>query len=72
MTDRDRTTRSGLLVGQACEVHTKFDGSWCSGFEIAEVVTGGYRVRRAHDRTMLPGTTGPGDVRAARPGSVWR
>ena len=53
-------------VGDAVELHTKFDGSWCTGFEIAEVRSGDYRVRRRHDRMLLPEPTGEDDLRAAR------
>lgn len=53
-------------VGDAVELHTKFDGSWCAGFKIAEVLgEGEYRVRRSHDGELLPGATSEGDVRTA-------
>jgi hypothetical protein len=47
------------------ELHTKFDGSWCAGFEIAEVRGRDYRVRRRHDRELLPEPTSAEDLRAA-------
>jgi hypothetical protein len=57
-------------VGDAVELHTNFDGSWCAGFEIAEVLAvGEYRVRRRHDGVLLPEATSEGDVRAAWSGS---
>jgi len=52
-------------VGDAVELHTKFDGSWCAGFEIAEVGRDDYRVRRRHDRVLLPEPTSERDLRAA-------
>jgi hypothetical protein len=52
-----------LQVGEAVEVHTKFNDSWVGGFEIAEVVDGGYRVRRASDGSLLPNLTSEADVR---------
>jgi hypothetical protein len=50
-------------VGEAVEVHTKYNDSWVGGFEIAEVVEGGYRVRRTSDGSFLPNLTGDEDVR---------
>ena len=52
-------------VGDPVELHTKFDGSWCPGFEVAEVRGGEYRVRRRRDRELLPELTGADDLRAA-------
>ena len=60
-----------MRVGQQVEVHTKFDDSWVTGFEIAEVVTEGYRVRRRSDGSLLPGVTGQADVRPAIGGRLW-
>ena len=54
-----------LTVGDAVELHTKFDGSWCPGFEIAEVRDGEYRVRRSRDKELLPSLTSDEDLRAA-------
>ena len=54
-----------LGVGEVVEVHTKFNDSWVRGFEIAEVVDGGYRVRRLSDGSLLPNLTGEDDVRPA-------
>ena len=58
-----------LSVGDPVDVHTKFDGSWCPGFEIAEVRPDGYLLRRSHDRHLLPETTSRDDLRhrSARP-----
>ena len=49
------------------EVRTQFDGSWCTGFELVEIVQTseriGYRLRRAGG-TVLPGLFRAEDVRA--------
>ena len=47
------------LVGAEVEVRSRFEGVWCQGFEIAEVLTDGdyvvsYRVRRISDGQTLP------------------
>ena len=54
-----------LQVGDRVEVHTKYNDSWVGGFEIAEVLDGGYRVRRTSDGSLLPNLTGEDDVRTA-------
>jgi hypothetical protein len=54
-----------LQVGEQVEVHTKFNDNWVPGFEIAEVVVGGYRVRRTSDGSLLPNLTGEDDLRPA-------
>jgi hypothetical protein len=64
-------SRRRLVVGESIEVHTQYDDSWCAGFEIAAVLAEGYRVRRTHDRVMLPESTGDDDVRSARDASPW-
>ncbi len=43
-----------MEVGQQVEVHTTYTGAWASGFEIADVVTGGYLLRRQSDHSLLP------------------
>ena len=53
-------------MGDAVELHTKFDDSWSAGFEIAEVRGGEYRVRRSRDGELLPDLTSEDDLRAAR------
>jgi hypothetical protein len=54
-----------LQVGEQVEVHTKFNDSWVGGFEVAEVVEGGYRVRRTSDGSLLPNLTSEEDLRPA-------
>jgi hypothetical protein len=58
-------------VGAPIEVHTKFNDSWSAGFEIDAVLPNGYRVRRTHDQSLLPGATSDDDVRPARHRSPW-
>lgn len=64
---RARCTVTGvaplLQVGEAVEVHTTFNDAWVGGFEVAEVVEGGYRVRRLSDGSLLPNLTGEADLR---------
>lgn len=54
-------------VGDKVELHSRFGDTWSSGFEIAELVVGGYSVRRIYDGYVLPSPTGIGDVRPAVP-----
>jgi hypothetical protein len=54
-----------LQVGERVEVHTRYNDAWVGGFEIAEVVEGGYRVRRTSDGSLLPNLTGEADLRPA-------
>jgi hypothetical protein len=56
---------SVLHVGEQVEVHTRYNDSWVGGFEIAEVVDGGYRVRRTSDGSLLPDLTSEADLRPA-------
>jgi hypothetical protein len=53
-----------LHVGDQVHVHTKFSDSWVGGFEIADLLTAGYRVRRNSDGSLLPGPTSDDDLRA--------
>ena len=61
----------GLVVGDVIEVRTRFNDSWCQGFEIAQVLPDGYRVLRTHDNALLPEMTGADDVRSPRTTSPW-
>jgi hypothetical protein len=56
----DRITEE---IGDQVEVHTKFNDSWVGGFEIAEIIAEGYRVRRKSDGSLLPGYTSESDLR---------
>ena len=60
-----------MQVGSRVEVHTRFTDSWASGFEIAEVVDEGYRLRRTSDGSMLPEPTGEADLRPAPSFRPW-
>jgi hypothetical protein len=50
--------------GTFVEVRNGFDGSWCPGFEIDQVVADGYVVRRWRDGAVLPKTFSSARVRA--------
>jgi len=52
--------------GTKVEVRSRFDRSWARGFEIAEVVGSGYRIRRLSDGSILPLDFSADDVRAER------
>ena len=52
-----------MQVGARVEVHTRFTDTWAPGFEIAEVVPDGYRLRRMSDGAMLPEPTSEADLR---------
>ena len=52
-----------LGAGDPVEVHVAYNDAWSSGFEVAAVVEGGYQLRRQADHSLLPGPTGPDDVR---------
>ena len=54
-----------MQIGDRVEVHTRYNDSWTAGFEIAEIIPEGYRVRRVSDGTLLPGTTSAADLRSA-------
>ena len=51
--------RDGIEVGTSIEVRARFDGRWCAGFEVADLVDADaspvrYRVRRTSDGAILP------------------
>ena len=60
-----------MQTGDPVEVHTKYTDSWVPGFEIAELVSGGYRIRRTSDGALLPGSTSELDVRAPAVVNGW-
>ncbi|HEX8805072.1 MAG TPA: hypothetical protein VF743_12790, partial [Acidimicrobiales bacterium] len=61
------TPTAPLRPGARVEVRNRFDGAWSCGFEIADPPTvdagDGYRVRRVHDGSVLPGAFGRDQVR---------
>ena len=61
-----------LPAGTGVEVRNGFDGSWSRGFEVVAHETGGYRLMRCSDGSILPRTFGPDDVRRNRKvSSMW-
>ena len=55
-----------LPEGTPVDVRNRFVGSWSHGFEVAERVQGGYRVRRLSDDSVLPDIFPSEDVRSER------
>jgi hypothetical protein len=55
-------------IGTKVMVRTRYLGSWTAGFEVAEVLADGYRLRRLSDGTLLPEPVSPGDVRPGTDG----
>jgi hypothetical protein len=58
-----RSSEAELREGTRIEVHSSFNDTWSPGFEIAETVIGGYRVRRASDGSVLSGLVATDNVR---------
>jgi hypothetical protein len=44
----------GAEVGMLVDVRGRYVGTWCRGFEVAEVLHEGCRVRRCSDQSVLP------------------
>jgi hypothetical protein len=57
---------AGLKAGTAVDVRSRYVGAWSSGFEVAEPLKDGYRVRRLSDGSVLPDVFTNEDVRAQR------
>ena len=56
--------RPGVLAGDTVEVRTRYQtGQWAHGYEIVDIVPGGYRVCRRGSRELLPEVFEPDDVR---------
>jgi len=56
---------SGVPVGTTVAVRTRYlEGQWARGYEIAEVLPRGYRVRRRGSRELLSGIFAAADIRA--------
>jgi len=49
--------------GEQVQLWVTFTETWSSGFEIADIVEGGYQVRRRSDGSLLPSPTSEGDLR---------
>lgn len=56
-----------MEIGDRVEVHTRFNNTWVTGFEIAAVVGSGYRLSRTSDGTVLPSVTSESDLRLEPP-----
>ena len=52
-----------IAPGQSVQLWVSFTQRWSSGFEIVEIVDGGYQVRRCSDGFLLPAPTSERDVR---------
>ncbi len=59
----DNALEDVMQPGMRVEVRSRFDQSWARGFEIAEVVEGGYLVRRLSDGKVLPIAFSDDDLR---------
>jgi hypothetical protein len=46
--------RQVLSPGAAVEVMNRFERQWSRGFEVVDVVDGGYRLKRLSDGAVLP------------------
>jgi hypothetical protein len=64
--ERRETSDGAFAPGTPVEVRNRFEGRWSRGFEVAEVVPGGYVVRRVSDAEILPVRFDEDDVRAER------
>jgi hypothetical protein len=60
--DRARAIEPGTPV----EVRRRFDFRWARGFEVAEILDKGYRIRRLSDDSILPAEFDPDEVREER------
>ncbi len=60
-----------LRPGTAVEVRSRFEGTWARGFEIAEDVEGGYRIRRLSDGELLPVVLRDEEIRKERKRQTW-
>ncbi len=56
-----------MEIGDRVEVHTRFNNTWVTGFEVAAVVGSGYRLCRTSDGTVLPSVTSESDLRPESP-----
>lgn len=60
-----------LKPGAKVEVRSRFDGRWSRGFEVAEVLAHGYRVRRLSDGALLPSEFDDDEIRAEKRRNMW-
>ena len=62
-----RNGNGGVIASDitgAVEVTNRFDRRWSRGFEVVEIVSAGYRLRRLSDGTVIPAVFVPNEVRA--------
>jgi hypothetical protein len=52
-----------MQAGDKVQVYSAFNDTWARGFEIAEVIPDGFRVRRVSDGAVLPSRTSADDLR---------
>jgi hypothetical protein len=64
--NENETSANGLGVGAKVCVRNRFLGDWTTGFEVAEVLSGGYRIRRLSDGHDFPDVFAFEDVRPER------
>lgn len=57
----------GAEVGMLVEVRGRYLGTWCRGFEVAEIFYEGCRVRRGSDQSVLPDIFPYEEVRQVQP-----
>jgi hypothetical protein len=57
---------STLDVGTKVYVRNRFLGDWSTGFEVAQVLLDGYRIRRLSDGQVFPDVFAFDDVRLER------
>jgi len=55
-----------LSRGTRVDVRNRFVGAWSHGFEVAEQVADGYRIRRLSDDSVLPDVFPGEDIRPER------
>ena len=55
-----------LAPGTRVDVRNRFVGTWSHGFEVAEELAEGYRLRRLSDNSVLPDVFPSDDIRPER------
>jgi hypothetical protein len=64
MTDVAKDAPPGALpTGTRVDVRSRYVGAWSHGFEVAEALGDGYRVKRLSDDTVLPDVFSADDIR---------
>jgi hypothetical protein len=69
--DANSSGSQPIEAGTSIEVRGRFDGRWCGGFEVADLVEADaeeirYRVRRTSDGAILPVLFADEDIVSAR------